>query len=184
MDSTITLVNPGPPTSYFLDTTDPKNIVVYAHPCDPLYQIETEAGQIKIIDAHHPSRVLAIIHQKGLRPDTLSFPVRGENSVVNAQKWLKKTKLPDGTMVRAMDTESGSYIWKVHSSLCQKIYQYADLESAVACCYWHHSSGKPSLVLEYGAESLRDDIIIGYFVQRHKITMEEKAIDVLVGGPW
>ncbi|KAI6009608.1 hypothetical protein F5J12DRAFT_824527 [Pisolithus orientalis] len=183
MDSSITLVNPGSPTSYFLNAADPKNIIVYAHPSDPLYQIEMEAGQIKIIDAHHPSRVLAIIHHKGLRPDTLSFPARGEKSVISTQKWLKKTKLPDGTVVHVMDTENGSYMWKVHSSFCQKIYQYGDLETEVACCRWQHAHGKPALVLEYGAEPLRDVIIIGYFVQRHKITMEERAIDVFV-GPW
>lgn len=97
MDSQITLVDSGPPTLYFLSSSDLTDAVIYAHPSDPLYRVRSEAGQTKIIDGHHPSRVLAIIQHRELRPDTISFPALHRPGVaINTQKWLKKTKLPDG----------------------------------------------------------------------------------------
>lgn len=97
MDSQVTLVDSGPPTLYFLSSSDLTDAVVYAHAGDPLYRVKSQAGQMKIIDGRHPSRVLAIVQHRELRPDTVSFPTPdGPGVVINTQKWLKKAKLPDG----------------------------------------------------------------------------------------
>ncbi|KAL4075277.1 hypothetical protein V8B97DRAFT_2022274 [Scleroderma yunnanense] len=136
-----------------------------------------------IVDGHHPSRVIAIIHHKELRPDTIFFPtLDGTGTVTSTQKWLKKTKLPDGTVVRVMDTKLGSYVWKADSRSRLRIFSGHDLENPVAACYLNHSCGKPILALEYVAEPLRDDIVVAYLIHRRKMVMEDLALDVIVGG--
>lgn len=106
MDSDLTLVNVAPPTSYFLSSTDLKDAVIYAHPGVPLYRITSDARHIKICDATTPdNRVIALLHRRDLLSDTISFPQRhgnsdtgtGTGSHVSVQRWLKRSRLPDGT---------------------------------------------------------------------------------------
>lgn len=104
MDSELTLVNLAPPTSYFLSSTDLKDAVIYAHPGVPLYRVTSDAKHIKIYDGTTPNRVIAVLHRRDLLPDTISFPPQHANSSANTntghvsvQRWLKRSKLADGT---------------------------------------------------------------------------------------
>lgn len=40
---------------------------------------------------------------------------------------------------------------------------------------------KPAFIVQPDGEPLRDDIVVAYCVQRHRIMMESKALDLLVG---
>jgi hypothetical protein len=97
MDSTATLVNPAPPTSYFLTSTNTKNATIYARPGIPLYTITNDGKQTIVNDHRTPGRIVAIFHQREFLPDTISFPERNGSAPINVQKWLRKTKLADGT---------------------------------------------------------------------------------------
>jgi hypothetical protein len=97
MDSAVTLVNPAPPTSYFMTSTNLKNATIYASPGIPLYTITNDGKQTIVNDCRNPDRIIAIFHQREFLPDTISFPERNGSAPINVQKWLRKTKLPDGT---------------------------------------------------------------------------------------
>ncbi|KAF8552985.1 hypothetical protein OG21DRAFT_1485762 [Imleria badia] len=224
MGSELTLVNLAPPTAYFLSSADLKDAVIYANPGLPLYRITSDARHIKIYDGTTPSRIIAILHRRDLFPDTISFPQRHSNSGtgtgtghVSVQRWLKRSKLPDGTPTFTIDTEYGPYVWKSTSRYRQKVrlaslalsvadisptlspyfipvgvdvdvvlrqvFAQYDLENPIASCYLHPSlaPSKPALILQSSGEPLRDDIIVAYLVQRHRVTMENKALDLFVG---
>lgn len=97
MDSAATLVNPAPPTSYFLTSTNTKNGTIYARPGIPLYTITNDGKQTIVNDHRTPGRIVAIFHQREFLPDTISFPERNGSAPIKVQKWLRKTKLADGT---------------------------------------------------------------------------------------
>jgi len=97
MDSAATLVNPAPPTYYFLTSTNLANTTIFAHPDTPLYTITSEGKQTKINDCHTPGRTIATFHERDLLPNTVSFPRQNDGAPISVQKWLRKSKLADGT---------------------------------------------------------------------------------------
>lgn len=99
MDSTTTLVNRASPTYYFLTSTNLANTTIYARPYSdiPLYTITSDGKQTKIDDCRTPGRTVAILHQRDFLPNTVSFPERNDGEPVSVQKWLRKSKLEDGT---------------------------------------------------------------------------------------
>ncbi|KAF9228891.1 hypothetical protein BS17DRAFT_214362 [Gyrodon lividus] len=183
MDSSATLVNPAPPTPYFLSNTDLKNAVIYAHPTVPLYKITSNSKQIQISDGCTPGHIIAVLHRRDLLPNTVSFPERNVGAQVSIQKWLRKTKLPGGSIAFIMETSHGSHVWKSVSRHCQKVYADYDPENSLACFYLHEtlSHGMPAFILESGAEPLRDDLVVAYLIQRHRVMMEDKALNLFLG---
>ncbi|KAF8437654.1 hypothetical protein L210DRAFT_3546632 [Boletus edulis BED1] len=186
MDSEVTLVNLPPPTSYFLSSTDLRDAVIYAQPGVPLYRITSDTKHIKIYDGTNTDRVTAILHRRDLLSDTISFPQRHNNgsmSTMSIQRWLKRSKLADGTPTFTVDTEYGPYVWKSVSRYRQKVFADYDLEKPVASCYLHlsHPPIKPAFILQSVGEPLRDDIVVAYIIQRHRVIMENKALDLFVG---
>jgi hypothetical protein len=97
MDSAATLVNPAPPTPYFMTSTNSKNATFYAQPGIPLYTITNDGRQTIVNDRRTPGRIVAIFHQREFLPNTISFPERNGNAPISVQKWLRRTKLSDGT---------------------------------------------------------------------------------------
>ena len=101
MDSDLTLVNAAPPTSYFLSSADLEDAVIYAHPGVPLYRVTSDARHVTIYDS--TDRVIAVLHRRDLFSDTISFPQRhsdngtGVGTHVSIQRWLRRSRLPDGT---------------------------------------------------------------------------------------
>ncbi|KAG1897325.1 uncharacterized protein F5891DRAFT_1049015 [Suillus fuscotomentosus] len=184
MDSTTTLVNPTPPTPYFLTSTDSKNATFYAHPGIPLYTITDDGKQMIVNDRRTPGRIAAIFHQREILPNTISFPERNGNAPISVQKWLRKTRLADGTTAFVMGTDYGPYVWKIISSHRQKVYAQYDLDRPIASCSFHAtvSNGKPAFLLEYDAEPLREDILLAYLLQRQRVISEDRLIDVFVGS--
>ncbi|KAH7890158.1 hypothetical protein F5I97DRAFT_1850553 [Phlebopus sp. FC_14] len=180
MDSEITLVNPGPPTPYFLSSSDLRDAVIYAQPAIPLYRITSDSKYIRINDGLAPGRIIAILHRRELLPNTVSFPGRGKGTPLNLQKWLRKTKSSHGGISYVMNTEYGTCIWKVVSAHHQKVFADYDTEKPLASCCLHQNlpQGKPAFILENIAEPLRDEIVVGYLVQRHRVMMEDVAIDL------
>lgn len=185
MDSAATLVNPAPPTSYFLTSTNTKNATIYARPGIPLYTITNDGKQTIVNDHRTPGRIVAIFHQREFLPDTISFPERNGSAPIKVQKWLRKTKLADGTTAFVMGTDYGPYVWKMVSSHRQKVYAQYDLDRPIASCSFHTtpSNGKPAFLLEYDAEPLREDIMVAYLLQRQRVMSEDRLIDVFVGSP-
>ncbi|KAG2348184.1 hypothetical protein BDR05DRAFT_956695 [Suillus weaverae] len=120
MDSATTLVNPAPPTSYFMTGTNLKNVTFYAHPGTPLYTITNDGKQTIVNDLRTPGRIVAIFHQREILPNTISFPERNGSAPISVQKWLRRTKLADGTTAFVMRTDYGPYVWKMISSHRQK----------------------------------------------------------------
>ncbi|KIJ63422.1 hypothetical protein HYDPIDRAFT_29666 [Hydnomerulius pinastri MD-312] len=185
MDSTLTLVNPAPPTPYFLSNTDLKDAVIYAHPAVPLYKITSDSKQIQISDGCTPGRVIAVLQRRDLLSNTVSFPERNGGSHISVQKWLRKTRMPDGSVACIMETDYGPYIWKMISRHRQKVYADYDQDRSIASCYLHErlSHGKPAFVLDSQMEPLRDDFVVAYLIQRHRVMMEDKALNLFVGLP-
>lgn len=58
-----------------------------------------------------------------------------------------------------------------------------DLDNPVASCHLHQSlpTGTPAFILESAGEPLRDEIVVAYIVQRHRLQMENNALDLFVG---
>ncbi|KAG2140913.1 uncharacterized protein EDB93DRAFT_1252697 [Suillus bovinus] len=183
MDSTATLVNPALPTPYFITSTNPKNETFYAHPGIPLYTINDDGKQTMIRDRRTPGRIVAIFHQREILPNTISFPERHGNAPINVQKWLRKTKLADGTTAFVMGTDYGPYVWKMISSHHQKASSLLHKSA-----FPHHclrptvSDGKPAFLLEYDAEPLREDILVAYLLQRQRVMSEDRLIDVFTSS--
>lgn len=185
MDSAATLVNPTPPTPYFMTSTNLKNATFYAQPGIPLYTITNDGKQTIVNDRRTPGRIVAIFHQREFLPNTISFPERNGSAPISVQKWLRKTKLADGTIAFVMGTDYGPYAWKMISSHRQKVYAQCDLDRPIASCSFHTtvSNGKPAFLLEYDAEPLREDILVAYLLQRQRVMSEDRLIDVFVGSP-
>ncbi|KAG2114458.1 hypothetical protein BD769DRAFT_1489216 [Suillus cothurnatus] len=185
MDSAATLVNPAPPTPYFMTSTNSKNATFYAQPGIPLYTITNDGRQTIVNDRRTPGRIVAIFHQREFLPNTISFPERNGNAPISVQKWLRRTKLSDGTTAFVMGTDYGPYVWKIMSSHRQKVYAQCDLDRPIASCSFHTtlSNGKPAFFLEYDAEPLREDIVVAYVLQRQRVMSEDRLIDVFVGSP-
>ncbi|KAG0701078.1 hypothetical protein DFH29DRAFT_928974 [Suillus ampliporus] len=185
MDSATTLVNPAPPTPYFMTSTNLKNATIYAHPAVPLYTITSDGRQTVINDRRTPGRIVAIFHRREILPNTVSFPGRNGGAPISVQKWLRKTKLADGTTAFVMGTDYGPYVWKIISSHRQKVYAQCDLDRPIASCSLQAtlSNGKPAFLLEYDAEPLREDILVAYLLQRQRVMSEDRLIDVFVGSP-
>ncbi|KAI9570694.1 hypothetical protein HD554DRAFT_307397 [Boletus coccyginus] len=191
MDSDLTLVNVTPPTPYFLSSVDLKEAVIYAHPGEPLYRITSSTRQIKLYDGTTLNRLIAVLHRRDLLSDTISFPQRhghrgtgtGTGTHLSIQRWLKRSKLPDGTHTFTVDTALGSYVWKNVSRYRQKVFADYDLENPVASCNLYHSLplNQPAFILQSSGEPLRDDIVVAYLVQRHRVTMESLALDLFMG---
>ncbi|KAG9317966.1 hypothetical protein JVU11DRAFT_21 [Chiua virens] len=191
MDSELTLVNPTPPTPYFLSSTSLKDEVIYANPTIPLYKITTEVRHITVSDTATPGRTIAILHRRDLLPDTISFPQRHSDSGkgrgiathVGLHRWLKRSKMPDGTPTYALHTDFGKYVWKVVSRYRQQVFADYDLQTPVASCHLRQSlpPDKPAFVVAFAGEPLRDDIVVAYFVQRYRAAMENKALELFVG---
>jgi hypothetical protein len=97
MDSAATLVNFAPPTYYFMTSTTLVNSTIYSRPDIPLYTITSDGKQTKISDHRTPGRIIATFHQREILPNTISFPERNGGAPISVQKWLRKSKLPDGT---------------------------------------------------------------------------------------
>ncbi|KIJ05313.1 hypothetical protein PAXINDRAFT_122318 [Paxillus involutus ATCC 200175] len=185
MDSSVTLVNPVPPTPYFLSNTTLKDAVIYAHPAIPLYKVTSDSKQIRISDGSTSGRTIAVLHRRELLPNTVSFTERKGRSQFSVQKWLRKTKLPGGFSGYIMQTSFGPYIWKSVSRHRQKVYANHDPNTHIASFYLHQtlSHGTPAFVLESGAEPLRDDLVVAYLIQRHRIMMEDRALNLFAGLP-
>lgn len=66
-----------------------------------------------------------------------------------------------------------------------QVFADYDLENPVASCYLHHPlpPNKPAFILQSAGEPLRDDIVVAYLIQRHRVTVENKALDLFVGPP-
>ncbi|OAX39453.1 hypothetical protein K503DRAFT_799641 [Rhizopogon vinicolor AM-OR11-026] len=187
MDSATTLVNPGPPTYYFLTSTNLANTTIYTRPDIPLYTItDTSDGKLtKINDQRTPGRTIATFHQREILPNTVSFPERNGGAPISVQKWLRRSKLADGTTGFVMETDYGPYVWKIVSRHRQKVYAQCDLTRPIASCSLHPtlSNGRPAFSLEYDAEPLREDIVVAYLLQRQRVMSEDKAIELFVGSP-
>ena len=71
--------------------------------------------------------------------------------------------------------------WPMPSSY--QVFAEYDLENPVASCYLHHSlsPNKPVIILQSAGEPLRDDIVVAYLVQRHRVEMENRALNLFVG---
>ncbi|KIK97050.1 hypothetical protein PAXRUDRAFT_137143 [Paxillus rubicundulus Ve08.2h10] len=185
VDSAVTLVNPTPPTPYFLSNTILKDAVIYAHPAIPLYKVTSDSKQIRISDGSTPGRTIAVLRRRELLPNTVSFTQRDGRSQISVQKWLRKTKLPGEFTGYILQTRYGPYVWKSVSRHRQKVYANHDPNTPIASFYLHQtlSHGTPAFFLDSGAEPLRDDLVVAYLIQRHRIMMEDKALKLFAGLP-
>ncbi|KAF9233800.1 hypothetical protein BU15DRAFT_79780 [Melanogaster broomeanus] len=185
MDSLVTLVNPASQTPYFLSNTRLKDAVIYARPDVPLYKVTSDSKQIQISDGCTPGRVIAVLHRRELLPDTVSFPGRIGGTRISVQKWLRRTKLPDGSSAYVMETSYGRYIWKVVSGHHHEIFPDYDPDGVIASVHLHQtlSPAQPALVLHSRAEPLRDDLVVAYLIQMNKVMTEDRALNLFAGFP-
>ncbi|KAH7919500.1 hypothetical protein BV22DRAFT_1022894 [Leucogyrophana mollusca] len=182
MESTATLVNIAPPTQYFFSTPDIKDAILFAHHSHPLYFVTSDLKHMEIKDAQS-GRIIAVWSRRELLPDTVTFPHRNEGHPVNVNKWLKKIQLPDGLHGYIMDTDWGPYTWKVISRYRYKLFTDSDADRVLATVSHKPkpSSNYRALILESIAEPVRDDIVVAYLIQRQRLILEDKAMDLCVG---
>ncbi|KAH0830103.1 hypothetical protein J3R83DRAFT_1440 [Lanmaoa asiatica] len=167
--------------------------VIFSHPGVPLYRVTSDAKHIKICDCTTLNRIIAVIHRRDLLPDTISFPQRhsnggttagtGTGTQMSVHRWLKRSKTPDGTPTFTVETGYGPYVWRIASRYRHKVFAEYDLDNPVASCSLHESLplNKPAIILQSIGEPLRDDIVVAYLVQRHRLRMEKHALDLFVG---
>ncbi|KAH7905694.1 hypothetical protein BJ138DRAFT_1017377 [Hygrophoropsis aurantiaca] len=183
MDSTTTLVNIAPPTEYFISGPTLKDAIVYDHHSRPLYFVTSDLKHM-VIKSAESGRTIAVWNRRDLLLDTVAFSCRNGGLPIHVSKWMKKTKLRDGTPAFVMDTEWGPYVWKIISSHRHKLYTDFDATKSVASVTMEpkSSSSYRALVIESMAEPIRDDIIVSYLIQRQRLLVEEKAIDLYMGA--
>ncbi|KAG8219156.1 hypothetical protein J3R82DRAFT_4924 [Butyriboletus roseoflavus] len=196
MNSELTLVGfAPPPTPYYLSSTDLTDAVIYSCPEEPLYRVTSDGKHIKICGGTTLNHIIAVLHRRDLLSDMISFPQRsgndatgtrtgtGSHSQMSLHRWLKRSKTSDGTHIFTLNTTYGPYVWKVMSRYRHKVFADYDLENPVASCHLHQTlpRGRPAFILESEGEPLRDDIVVAYIVQRHRLQMETKALDLFVG---
>ncbi|KAH7890183.1 hypothetical protein F5I97DRAFT_647257 [Phlebopus sp. FC_14] len=182
MDSSVTLVNPAPPTAYFLSSSDLKNTTIYVYPSTPIYKITGNSKRIKISDERKPGRTVAVLRRRIFLDDTVCFPERSRGYPTSLGRWLRNSKLSDGRSGYVMTTSYGSFVWKMISRHRQKVYADYDRDKPIASCYLHQNlaPGTPAFILESEAEPLRDDIVVGYLIQRNRVMMVDRALDIFV----
>ncbi|KAH7911528.1 hypothetical protein BJ138DRAFT_1150411 [Hygrophoropsis aurantiaca] len=182
MESTATLVNIAPPTQYFFNSPEIKDAILFAHHSQPLYFVNSDLKRMEIKEASS-GRVIAVWNHRELLPDTVSFPHRNEGRPINVQRWLRKIQLPDGCTGYIMDTEWGPYTWKVVGRYRYKLFTDSDADRVLATVSHKpkESSNYRALVLESIAEPVRDDIVVAYLIQRQRLLLEDKALNLSVG---
>lgn len=70
-----------------------------------------------------------------------------------------------------------------HAHRPTQVFANYDLENPIASCFLYQSlpTEKPAFILEFAGEPFRDDVVVSYIVQRHRLRMEDKAVDLFVG---
>lgn len=97
----------SPPTAYFLSSVDLTDAVIFARPDLPLYRVTSDGKHIKICGGTTLNRIIAVLHRRDLLSDTISFPERRGGggtgtgmtpaTHVSLHRWLKRSKMSDGT---------------------------------------------------------------------------------------
>ncbi|KAH7924061.1 hypothetical protein BV22DRAFT_1014015 [Leucogyrophana mollusca] len=181
MDSALTLVNVAPPTPYFLSSAQIRDTIIFSHHSHPLYFVTSDTKHMEIRNADS-GRIIAVWNHRDFLPDIVAFPHRNGGLPVNVNKWLRKTKLQDGTSALIMDTEWGPYVWKMVSRYRHKVSQESLSSSWVSSSLEPKSSSNyRALILESIAEPIRDDVVVAYLIHRLRLLLEDQAIDLCVG---
>ncbi|KAJ7142636.1 hypothetical protein C8R44DRAFT_974276 [Mycena epipterygia] len=177
MDSQLTLVTASPPVSLVFSHDSMTNASLLVD-STPRYTISSNSqNSITEIRAAGTTELLAQISRKEVLPDTIAFVGVNAGKEMRLSKWLRKTRLLDGSVGHVIETEEhGNFILKPHRRLRLALFRDDDLETPLA--HWQRPSdtAPPALVLQAGTRaSVRPQIIAAFVVQEFRMRMEEKA---------
>jgi hypothetical protein len=97
MDSQLTLVTVAPEVRLFFSTDSMKNVTLFLDSA-PAYMISTdEQNSCTELCAAGTGELLARITRKDVLPDSIVFPNVNGSKEMRLAKWLKKSKLADGS---------------------------------------------------------------------------------------
>ncbi|KAH7905303.1 hypothetical protein BJ138DRAFT_1165041 [Hygrophoropsis aurantiaca] len=190
MDSTLTLVNPSPPTQYTFSTNNIKNAVIFARPfpspgqaqrAQNVYTVSTELKSDKRTELTDTAsgRLVAVWERRDILPDTVTFPDRDNGSTTSVSKWLSKGKLPDGMPVHVMQTAYGPLVWKSDATYRLGLFIENNLLQPVA--YYQldlHANANANLVIDANAEQIRTDIIFSFIILEQRLRVSDRNINV------
>jgi hypothetical protein len=97
MDSQLTLVTVAPEVRLMFDRDSMKNaaLLLDSVPAYTIFTGTTDAcTELRVAG---PGELLARVARKGILPDTITFPTVNGGREMGLKKWLKKSKLSDGS---------------------------------------------------------------------------------------
>ncbi|KAJ7753142.1 hypothetical protein B0H14DRAFT_2635640 [Mycena olivaceomarginata] len=126
-------------------------LVTVAAEVPPAYIISTdEQNSCTELRTAGTGELLARITRKDVLPDSIAFPNVNGNKEMRLAKWLKKSKLADGSSTFDVETEHGTFFLRAHPVHRLALYKEEDLETPVA--YWQriNAAAPPTLVMQAG----------------------------------
>ncbi|KAJ7142622.1 hypothetical protein C8R44DRAFT_760891 [Mycena epipterygia] len=181
MDSQLTLVTASPAISLIFSRDSMTNATLLVDAASRYTISSNSQNSITEIRAADTTKLLAQIFRRDILPDTIAFPSVNAGKGIRMSKWLRKTKLLDGSVGYVIETEEhGNFVLRVHRQLRLALFREDDLDTPVA--HWQRSSdtAAPALILQAGTwNSVRPQIIAAFIVQEFRMRMEEKAGHVM-----
>ncbi|KAF7360058.1 hypothetical protein MVEN_00733900 [Mycena venus] len=195
MDSQLTLVPVAPAVRLMFSKDSMKNATLFLDSV-PIYVISTDAQnactELRAAGSGG-GELLARITRKEILPDAVAFPALNGGKEIRLAKWLKKSKLADGSSTHVINTFTvhGTFFLMAHPVHRLALFQEDDLQKPIA--QWERVNGTgtsspPIIVIEAGpweVESLRPCIIAAFIVQEFKMRMKEQAgsVTLAMGRP-
>ncbi|KAF9460887.1 hypothetical protein BDZ94DRAFT_866735 [Collybia nuda] len=123
-------------------------------------------------------RLLVTVQHRELLWDIITFADHHGGKAIRLSKWMKEGTLPDNYPATYIDTGVGYYFWKPDVNRRFVLYAAQDLAYTSPLAYMIHTGPTPSLVLERGTESIRDQVIASFIMVEQAMRMTEKASKV------
>ncbi|KAF8875251.1 hypothetical protein CPB85DRAFT_1235975 [Mucidula mucida] len=178
MDSTLTLVNPSPPTVLHFDSKSVIKTTV-SYPDGRLaYNISHKTGTTALrIQVARGEEVVIVIEENEVFCDTVT--IRGTKMKI--KKWLKEQRVGD-INTRLIDTQYGRFLWRVHPQYRLSVHD-PHLNASSPLAYVDTEAPGPGLTLVISSEAtpFTEEILASFIIQELTLERQEKISGVAYG---